>query len=229
MLTDKCINNIYQGGLKRWTTIKKYTTDRKDLFNFYLTKIERFKKPKSRLLDFGCGIGVFMKTARQQGWKVRGLDISKKDLQIARANQLEVSNRKARVIDKYRNMFDMCSMFDTLEHLKYPVNALTDIYKMLKTGGRIFIDTGNVGGLVTFFGKKTPFLHNEGHIFFYSKKSLIYLLEKVGFVIEEISDERDFTKYLKKKYNTKEEVSFFDKIIRRFHSNPNIYIIARKE
>ncbi|MGB9911215.1 MAG: hypothetical protein ACPLKP_01275 [Microgenomates group bacterium] len=69
--------------------------------------------------------------------------------------------------------------------------------------GIILIDTGDVGGLASITCRNyNPFLKNEGHITFFAKKSIIFLLEKARFKVLDIFDERViFNKFNKNKKN----------------------------
>ena len=41
-----------------------------------LNKLERYQE-KGKLLDVGCGEGIFLKLAQQRGWQVSGIEISR--------------------------------------------------------------------------------------------------------------------------------------------------------
>ena len=42
-----------------------------------LAELEKQRQPKGHLLDVGCGIGTFLRLAREQGWEPHGVDPSK--------------------------------------------------------------------------------------------------------------------------------------------------------
>ena len=57
------------------------------VYNKVLQRLEGMVERKSRLLDIGCSYGAFIDTARQHGWDVFGVDISKKACSYASEEQ----------------------------------------------------------------------------------------------------------------------------------------------
>lgn len=219
MLSDSSINNLYKGGVKRWTNIKEYEDSRENYFNYFIDELKKsYKKEKVTILDYGAGIGSFLKKVKKLKWEEVGLELSNSDIKIARSRKLNVNN-----INHFQkikdNSIDVCTMFDVLEHLKSPKPILANIHRSLKPGGMLIIDTGNVGGLPYYFAKgKNPFVEHEGHIMLYTLKSITRLLSDSGFRVFRISSEKDI------KSNRK--ISIFERVVRKFRSNPNMFIYS---
>ncbi|MFZ2621022.1 MAG: class I SAM-dependent methyltransferase [Minisyncoccia bacterium] len=101
----------------------------------YLTK-----KPKNtKLLDFGCGSGIFVEELSKTGFDTHGLDISAEAVRFGELQGI----KNLGVIDSHKidfsdNTFDVVLTLDVLEHLEDESWALKEIERVLKSGG-IFV------------------------------------------------------------------------------------------
>lgn len=90
-----------------------------------LALISRFINGKS-ILDIGCGVGIFLEVAEQQGWKVSGLDISK--CAVKQANhRLKEGHAYAILIedaDYLPASFDVITLWNVMEHMSRPIESL---------------------------------------------------------------------------------------------------------
>ena len=101
-------------------------------------------RPNSRLLDAGCGQGIFLKRIAKE-YKIigDGADVSVKS--IGYANLRWRSERlKYIVSDIYRlnfknNSFDFIISMDLFEHLTDKKKALSELARVLRPGGKILI------------------------------------------------------------------------------------------
>jgi len=112
----------------------------------------------SRVLDAGCGDGVYCEWLSRQGHTlVVGIDISTKILAIARTN---VANRgNAKVVDFLAGNIERLPFADAsfnaivcsqvIEHLLDDRAGLNELYRVLCLGGRLVISTDNHDNRVT--------------------------------------------------------------------------------
>lgn len=89
--------------------------------------------------------------------------------------QLDISRK---VPEKLENKFKFVYLINVLEHIKNDQEAISNIYKLLADGGKVFILVPCGMKLYTKLDK------NLGHYRRYEKKNLVYLLENSGFNIE---------------------------------------------
>ena len=90
-----------------------------------------------RLLDVGCGTGVFLEEAQRSGrWEVVGIEPAEKAAAYAR-KALGVTIHEGRFsdIDLPVNSFDTITMWNVLEHLEYPIADLRRAYQLLRENG----------------------------------------------------------------------------------------------
>jgi len=139
-----------------------------------------------KLLDVGCGRGFFLHHARQYGFKVRGLEISRLAARFASENydlRIHICNLDEEMPPEER--FDLVTMWHVLEHFQNPRSALEKIYAMLRPGGRLFIEVPNLRSLkfqLSPAAKKwRGGNHPKYHRSFFTRETLAALLNAAGF------------------------------------------------
>jgi 2-polyprenyl-3-methyl-5-hydroxy-6-metoxy-1,4-benzoquinol methylase len=151
------------------------------------------RRERGRLLDVGCSTGVFLRVARDAGWNVSGIDVSRVAIEHARrAHQLDAH---VATIEQWAAdatpPFDLVTMFDSLEHMPQPIAALRAAHRLLKDSGLLVITTPNVDGL---FPRLTYRLFAQtigawehptppGHTYQFSRQTLRAALHKSGFEV----------------------------------------------
>ena len=98
-----------------------------------------------RVLDIGCGPGLYANTLYKMGAEVHGVDISKKEIEIARQYYKGIDFRVASSEKlPYKNRyFDLAVIALALTHFNNIDKALGEACRVLKTGGRLVISEGN--------------------------------------------------------------------------------------
>lgn len=98
----------------------------------------------SRILDIGCGGGLFMAKARELGARVTGIELDDgRAAYCIMKHGLDVV--KHRIEDPYwqrrYGTFDFVTMWDVIEHVNFPLATLTAAANLLKRGGILVVDT----------------------------------------------------------------------------------------
>jgi len=144
---------------------------------------------RGRLLDVGCGDGVFLKHAKQAGFEVWGIDFDRKSVEVARkalntdtiyAMSLEEFYEYAK---KKKLKFDVITFFEVLEHQDKPREFLRMVRELLKEGGYI---AGSVPNRERLFAKDVDWKYFHGdypphHFLRFSKECLEKVLDLTGF------------------------------------------------
>jgi len=137
-----------------------------------------------KLLDIGCGDGEFLSYAKESGWLVFGVEISKEGYEKCKEKGIEVYNKELREIGFKDNSFDVVTLWDVIEHYIYPKDELKEIYRILKPGGILFISTPNhkKGRLIgaNWFGYNASY----EHLSYFEGITLSKMLMDVGFRID---------------------------------------------
>jgi SAM-dependent methyltransferase len=139
-----------------------------------------------RLLEVGCATGGFLACAREF-FSVEGLDVSPFAVAEARRKGLRVFSGSVVSCEELTPPYDTVALFDTIEHLPAPRATLGRIFELLRPGGVIVLSTGDATSLLaSLSGKRWRLMTPPQHLWFFSKKSLVTLLERVGFRVASV-------------------------------------------
>jgi SAM-dependent methyltransferase len=137
-----------------------------------------------RLLDFGCGAGLFLELAERGGFETYGVDLSPDSVAQAqkRLSRSKVFHGSPTEVGEIAaGGFDVITMWSVLAHLPRPVDDLTMLRGLLAPDGVLVILTVNAGSLhLAGMGSRWQgFTRN--HLMFYSRDTLPRLLGLAGF------------------------------------------------
>jgi len=96
-----------------------------------------------KLLDIGCGTGLFVERYIEAGGRAIGLDISRKMIEQAqrRCIACDYAIGTGERIPFCDNSFDAVSSLLVFSYIKDPETMLNEVYRVLKPGGKIAICT----------------------------------------------------------------------------------------
>lgn len=136
---------------------------------------------KGRLLDVGCGNGVFLLRAMAAGWNVVGVEPDPQAVAIARLDGLDVFEG---TLDSFcdAQQFDVITSSHVIEHVHDPRGFLEHMFDLLRIGGTIWLATPNVQSMGhRWFGRAWRGLEPPRHLVVFSAQALRDLLTEVGF------------------------------------------------
>ena len=193
----------------------------------------------AKVLDVGCGGGLFLSLLKQQGADVIGIELSDSRAQYAKAKHRLVIDKHPIESDHwqsgYATYFDAVTLWDVIEHVNYPLQTLQSVASVLKEGGVLLIDTPCRDSFYHRFGELTyrfsggrfpTFLnamyssHLFGHKQIFSTDEMKQLFESVGFEVvdlhkfHELSFPYEF--YLKKLFKSQGLVNLVLPFVRIF-------------
>jgi 2-polyprenyl-3-methyl-5-hydroxy-6-metoxy-1,4-benzoquinol methylase len=99
----------------------------------------------AKVLDIGCGGGLFLSLLKGKGAHVVGIELSDSRAHYATTrHDLEIHKRPIENDfwqQGYAGDFDAVTLWDVIEHVNYPFQTLQSAVNVLKQGGLLLIDT----------------------------------------------------------------------------------------
>lgn len=142
---------------------------------------------KGRILDIGCGDGIFLDYLRKIGWETCGVEINKSAVMKGRANGLNILDKDLLEAGFPSDYFDVVRMWSVLEHLHKPFKTLKEIHRILKPEGALIAQMPNFDSLASkVFKQRWAGLTRDLHLYHFDSKSLRNILTASGFEISEI-------------------------------------------
>lgn len=171
--------------------------------NYLLDRIPDVLKnePRGKLLDLGCGWGMYAKELHDQGFQVTAADFNPENFRHHDAIEFQACNL-TEALPFADDAFDYLIFIETIEHLEKPFEVIGELSRVLKPGGKLILSTPNIlnvrsrmrfltEGCFDFFREPPIELqaHYIGtieniHIIPWRYHELEYLLSRQGFYVE---------------------------------------------
>lgn len=148
-----------------------------------------FGQPEGQpsLLDIGCATGALIASLRETGWRVTGVEISPSAEYGKNVRKLDIRNLPLEENNFADNSFDVVLASHLIEHLNDPRSFLSEINRILKENGYVFITTPNISGFQArlFGGRWRSAIFD--HLYLFSVRTLKQMLKNACFHVEGFS------------------------------------------
>ncbi len=157
--------------------------------------------PGGRICDVGCGLGSMLLGLDGSKWEKRGVEVS--GVAAQRASEFgKVFHGELAGAGYPDGHFDAVVCHHVIEHVPDPYGLISEINRVLKIHGRIFISTPDFdSGCARLFGDSYRLLHDKTHVNLFSLASLRRFVDDHGFEIE-----KEEFPFFKTKYFTEENL-----------------------
>ena len=140
---------------------------------------------RGRLLDVGCGGGLFLGMMRERGYRVAGLDFSREAASVAWKRQQapavcgDLAHAPLRA-----GSFAGITMFHVLEHVHDPRAYLVAARELLAPDGRLVVQVPNAASWqFRLLGRRWSGVDVPRHLFDFRDRDVERLLEACGMVV----------------------------------------------
>lgn len=150
---------------------------------------EELRYPRGKLLDVGCSTGGFLVEAHLRYWEVSGIEISERAANVGRSKYgLNVLTGVLGAATFDSGVFDVVTAWDVIEHVATPEPFMTNLNRVLKSGGLLIMNTPNVNSADAMHaGVNWRHLDAPLHPVLYDYMTIRFLLKKYGFDCLEVS------------------------------------------
>jgi 2-polyprenyl-3-methyl-5-hydroxy-6-metoxy-1,4-benzoquinol methylase len=198
MPSDKKITDYYKKSYSDIFDEEKIKSHRQEIFLNFLKNARRYLSRGRRLLDVGCGYGFFLNLAKDQGWEVYGVELSKDACQFAQrklgSNIFCGGLKEASFLSDH---FDVVTLWNVLDHMTDPQQQLPEIKRILKNDGLLFLRLPNF-----LFQEKARRIGNAfdnlffGHTNLSQKISVSHLYAFTPYSIINLLENEEFSPFL---------------------------------
>jgi SAM-dependent methyltransferase len=140
-----------------------------------------------RLLDLGCNEGRGLSLYARNGFTAEGLEINARAAAQARQRGFSVFTG---TLEEFTPPapYEVVVLSNVLEHAADPVAMLSQVRRLLRPGGQVWISCPNAGSIWrAFFGRQWINWHVPFHLWHFSPRTLEDVLNRAGFRLTEIS------------------------------------------
>lgn len=150
------------------------------------TRAHEIDRP--RILDVGCGVGLFLHLADEAGMQVRGIELSGSAVSYARANYgLDVHHGTLEDAGIPPASCDIVVMWHVLEHLPDPLAGLRQVAEILAPGGLLLAAVPNFGSYeARLFGRRWYSLDAPRHLTHFTPQTLNASVSRAGLTVHAI-------------------------------------------
>ena len=191
---------------------------------------------QGRILEVGSSTGIFLDYMQKKGWDVVGVEPNGSAVNFAKQMfGIETYQATLESAPIPNDSIEAAVLLHVIEHLDDPASAIKDVFRLLKPGGIFVAETPTYDSFAfKLLGRRERSLNCNGHIFFFTKKTLSELMERHGFRVLETKKVGRTLSISRLLWNlgvmskSKHIQRFFDGITQRFNLDDKlIYINAR--
>ena len=136
-----------------------------------------------KVLEVGCGPGVFYKPWKDLNVEWTGIDINPYWKEFGEKNSVPVSNKR---IEDIKHKYDVVMAHQVIEHVEDPIKFMNSIISLLAPGGIVHLELPNQFSLSARLRKISPiisydygFIQPPMHLRAYSMNTIKYLLDNL--------------------------------------------------
>jgi len=175
---------------------RKFEVNRQRVLSRVAGEIQRRRRQGS-ILDVGCATGIFLdRFFAPSAWDRCGVDLSAAAVERVSNNGIRACCGEVRDGHFPQSAYDVITVLDAFYYFPNPQMELAEFRRILKDDGllvlelplatsRIWRTSGRVGRSLS--GSKQALLQSSDHLFYFTPKSISFLLRRCGFALEKVA------------------------------------------
>jgi 2-polyprenyl-3-methyl-5-hydroxy-6-metoxy-1,4-benzoquinol methylase len=150
-------------------------------------------RPPSRILDLGCSSGLLAEQLRAMGHEVVGVDVNEIEGVEDRTDLFVRADLNDGIPSQVGSGYDVVLAADVLEHVMNPAAMLSQIREVLAPSGTALLCVPNIAhwyprfrSTLGLFDYDQRGILDSTHIRFFTRRSLVKMVERRGFAIRRV-------------------------------------------
>ena len=193
-LKKEFLEKMYSEG--EYENYVKNLTSPGDQIRKNITEVRKFNQLKSlfdfpgKVLDVGCGAGVFLTIASDNNWDCTGIELSKSGLNAAQEKGVNIIEGS---FDNYQSnkKFNCITFWGVLEHVVNPIEQIKKAVSLLDKNGVLIFEVPSADSLLMKYVIEhglVPYRYIESarHLSFFSLKAIKMICEQQNLNLEYI-------------------------------------------
>jgi 2-polyprenyl-3-methyl-5-hydroxy-6-metoxy-1,4-benzoquinol methylase len=142
-------------------------------------------KERGVFLEIGSYAGILLNEAKKRGWTVIGIEpLEIPALYAEKKFGIRVIREYFEQAGLENDTIDVIVSCHVIEHVPDPASFVRKAYDLLKPGGNLILETPAYDSLMfKLLRHRERSMRCDGHLFFFTKKTLSGLVEKCGFKV----------------------------------------------
>lgn len=138
---------------------------------------------RGQIIEVGAYSGLLLEHFRRAGWAVLGIEPDGRGVEYARRRfDIDVRQGTLESVTLATGSAAAVVMLHVIEHVDDPAAAVRVVARLLRPGGVFVVETPTYDSLAfCLLGRRERSLSCDGHIYFYTERTLSALLDQAGF------------------------------------------------
>ena len=133
-------------------------------------KLINSEAEKGHVLDIGAGTGDFLSLLKTNGWHITGIEPNDKAKKIAISKGITFASSTEKL---QTHSFDVITMWHVLEHVPDVQNQISELKRIVKPGGTIFVAVPNFNSFdAHYYGNFWAAYDVPRHLWHFSKTAI---------------------------------------------------------